>query len=79
MGKIKQGTGDQRKGRQTGRGGEFAKHHIVHPEVQRRDDNPKRDGFGDRPLNRAAGASAALMSLRTGNGPLAPPAARSLS
>ena len=55
MAKIKQGAGDQGKGRQTRRRGEFAKHHVVDREVQGRDDNPKRDGLGYRPLDRSGG------------------------
>src|SRR6202034_8478 len=52
MAQIKQGTCDQRKGRQTRRGREFAKYYIVYREVEGGDDNPKRDGFGDRLLDR---------------------------
>ena len=52
MAQIKQRTNDQRKGRQAGRRRDLADHDIIDGEIQRRDDDPIGDGFGNRLLDR---------------------------
>jgi hypothetical protein len=70
MGQIKQGADDKGEGRQTCRRGELADHHIVDGEVQRRDDDPISDGFGNRLLDRELNGERRLGDRQTLQGTL---------
>jgi hypothetical protein len=67
VGKIEHGADDQVEGGQTRRGGELADHHDVGGEVERRDDDAKGDGLGNRLLDPKPGRGCRLDVL-----PLAP-------
>ncbi len=78
---VEQGASDQGEGGQTRRRRELADHHVVGREVERRDDNAKRDGLGHRPLDAERGSGgrrrmAVPLVSRSHHGPVLPTGGR---